>query len=75
MLNPTAGNLGRKAGLVPECEALVMTVCIFPPSGINGRRYEELDLLFRKRVSAGHLKDYVLEEFEELDSTNMKHKV
>ncbi|KAL2670500.1 hypothetical protein Neosp_014288 [[Neocosmospora] mangrovei] len=53
MLNPTGGNLGGKCGYVWAGTALVCLVMsyIWVPE-MKGRSYREIDILFRRRVSA-----------------------
>ena len=61
MLNPTGGNLGGKCGYVWGGTALFVTVMgyFFIPE-TKDRSYRELDILFKRRISARKFKETVI---------------
>ena len=61
MLNPTGGNLGGKCGYVWGATALFVTIMayFFIPE-TKDRSYRELDILFKRRISARKFKETVV---------------
>ena len=61
MLNPTGGNLGGKCGYVWGGTALFVTIMayFFIPE-TKDRSYRELDILFKRRISARKFKETVI---------------
>lgn len=64
MLNAAKGNLKGKAAFPAAGATLVMLVwAYFRLPETKGRTYEELDILFERKVSARKFKNYAVETF------------
>lgn len=64
MLNPTAWNLGAKAGFFFGGLALIALVwTYFRLPEMKDRTYEELDILFHDRVPAGKFRKHVVNPY------------
>jgi len=62
MLNPTGGDLGGKCGYVWGATALIcFVIAYFQIPEMKGRSYREIDILFRRRVSARKWKKTVVD--------------
>ncbi|RSH83794.1 hypothetical protein EHS25_005409 [Saitozyma podzolica] len=66
ILNPTAANLKGKAGFIPTgLMVLLLAWSFFRLPETKGRNFEELDIMFAKKVPARKFKSYVIQAEEE----------
>ncbi len=76
MLNPTAGNWKGKTGFFwgGICFFCALWTYFRLPE-CKGRTYEELDILFNKRVSARNFKKYQVDAYEPSPDADVKEDV
>ena len=66
ILNPTAGNLKGKAAFLPAAlMAILLVWSIYKLPETKGRSFEELDVMFAKKVSARQFRHYEVKEEDE----------
>jgi SP family general alpha glucoside:H+ symporter-like MFS transporter len=66
LLNPGAANAGGKMEfLYGGISIFSLTWCIFRMPETKGRTYEELDILFERRVPARAFAKYVIEDHDD----------
>ncbi|OQU98655.1 hypothetical protein CLAIMM_04407 [Cladophialophora immunda] len=78
MLNPLKANMKGHAAFVTAGITIVISIwAFFRLPELKGRTYEELDVLFEKRVSARQFKNYVLtvEDFMDVHTAHPPSKV
>jgi SP family general alpha glucoside:H+ symporter-like MFS transporter len=75
MVNPTEGNLKGKAGFVWGATALICFVWSwFRLPETKDRSFEELDILFARKVPARKFAAYVVDAYEEDVSNIIREK-
>lgn len=73
--NPTAGNWKGKAGfLAGGLSLLVWIWAFFRLPETKGRTYEEIDILFQKRVPARKFKRYQVDAYDDETALNANEK-
>jgi len=74
VLNPTAGNLKGKAAFIPAGFILLIIVwSYFRLPETRGKTFEELDILFSKKVPSRKFKDYELEPEDSYPELGKQH--